>query len=249
MQLHGRDFESYSRASELGKPAPEVEQQKKEKPPTPVTGELVSVDEDAKTFAVKTASEGELKFSYSEKTVITGAEKIVSGSRRRGQRGYRHLRFTRHRKGGDANRSQAEEVTVTLQATAESRASRRRVNAQAPANRRIRSTRSATMAVLPRAGAASSALTPRCRTFPAATGPIQAIVIDDDLDETILAPEASSTRDFAHLQALSSRLPSISSRSSRWARTSGRAGRARRSLYHGRRADVSIVARGRRPTS
>ena len=61
------------------KPAPEVEQQKKEKPPTPVTGELVSVDEDAKTFAVKTASEGELKFSYSEKTVITGAEKIVSG--------------------------------------------------------------------------------------------------------------------------------------------------------------------------
>jgi hypothetical protein len=61
------------------KPSPEVEQQKKEKPPTPITGELVSVDETAKTFAVKTASEGELKFSYSEKTVITGAEKIVSG--------------------------------------------------------------------------------------------------------------------------------------------------------------------------
>ena len=61
------------------KPAPEVEQQKNEQPPTPITGELVSVDEDAKTFSVKTASEGELKFSYSEKTVITGAEKIVSG--------------------------------------------------------------------------------------------------------------------------------------------------------------------------
>ena len=61
------------------KPAPEVEQQQKEKPPTPVTGELVSVDEDAKTLTVKTASEGEVKFSYSEKTVITGAEKIVSG--------------------------------------------------------------------------------------------------------------------------------------------------------------------------
>jgi hypothetical protein len=61
------------------KPSPEVEEQKKEKPPTPITGELVAVDESAKTFAVKTASEGELKFSYSEKTVITGADKIVSG--------------------------------------------------------------------------------------------------------------------------------------------------------------------------
>src|SRR5688572_27275188 len=61
------------------KPSPEVEQQQKNKPPTPITGELVAVDESAKTFAVKTASEGEMKFSYSEKTVITGAEKIVSG--------------------------------------------------------------------------------------------------------------------------------------------------------------------------
>lgn len=60
-------------------PSPEVEQQKKEKPPTPMTGELVAVDESAKTFAIKTASEGEVKFSYSEKTVITGADKIVSG--------------------------------------------------------------------------------------------------------------------------------------------------------------------------
>ena len=61
------------------KPSPEVEQQKKEEPPTPMTGELVAVDETARTFAIKTASEGEVKFSYSEKTVITGAEKIVSG--------------------------------------------------------------------------------------------------------------------------------------------------------------------------
>ena len=61
------------------KPSPEVEQQKKEKPPAPMTGELVTVDESAKTFAIKTASEGEVKFSYSEKTVITGADKMVSG--------------------------------------------------------------------------------------------------------------------------------------------------------------------------
>ena len=58
------------------KPSPEVEQ-KKETPP--VTGELVSVDESAKTIGVKTSSEAEVKFSYTEKTVIVGAEKVASG--------------------------------------------------------------------------------------------------------------------------------------------------------------------------
>ena len=58
------------------KPSPEVEQ-KKETPP--VTGELVSVDESAKTLAVKTSAEGEVKFSYTDKTVIVGAEKVASG--------------------------------------------------------------------------------------------------------------------------------------------------------------------------
>ena len=58
------------------KPSPEVEQ-KRETPP--VTGELVSVDESAKTLAVKTSSEGEVKFSYTDKTVIVGAEKVASG--------------------------------------------------------------------------------------------------------------------------------------------------------------------------
>jgi hypothetical protein len=58
------------------KPTPEVEQNK-ETPP--VTGELVSVDENAKTIAVKTSSEGEVKFIYTDKTVIVGAEKVTSG--------------------------------------------------------------------------------------------------------------------------------------------------------------------------
>ena len=58
------------------KPSPEVEQ-KKETPP--VTGELVSVDESAKTLAVKTSSEGEVKFSYTDTTVVVGAEKVASG--------------------------------------------------------------------------------------------------------------------------------------------------------------------------
>src|SRR5688500_15420181 len=57
------------------KPSPEVEQQKED---TPVTGDLVSVDEKAKTIAVKTSSEGEVKFSYTDKTVIVGAEKVAS---------------------------------------------------------------------------------------------------------------------------------------------------------------------------
>lgn len=60
------------------KPAPEVEQQQKTKPPTPITGELVAVDESAKTLAVKTTSEGEMKFSYTEKTEIVGADKVAS---------------------------------------------------------------------------------------------------------------------------------------------------------------------------
>lgn len=58
------------------KPSPEVEQQKES---TPVTGELVSVDDKAKTIAVKTSSDGEVKFNYTDKTVIVGAEKLVSG--------------------------------------------------------------------------------------------------------------------------------------------------------------------------
>jgi hypothetical protein len=58
------------------KPSPEAEQKREN---TPVTGQLVSVDESAKTLAVKTSSEGEVKFSYTDKTVIVGAEKVASG--------------------------------------------------------------------------------------------------------------------------------------------------------------------------
>lgn len=58
------------------KPSPEVEQQKQT---TPVTGELAAVDENARTLSVKTSSEGEVKFSYTDKTVIVGAEKVASG--------------------------------------------------------------------------------------------------------------------------------------------------------------------------
>jgi len=55
------------------------QQQKKEQPPPPLVGELLTVDTNARTFAIKTALEGEVKFSYSETTEIIGAEKGSSG--------------------------------------------------------------------------------------------------------------------------------------------------------------------------
>jgi hypothetical protein len=62
------------------KPAtPAGAQAPKETPPTPLTGEVVSVDEKARTLSIKTASEGEVKFSYTDKTVIEGAEKGAQG--------------------------------------------------------------------------------------------------------------------------------------------------------------------------
>lgn len=64
------------------RPSPEAgrpQQKEKEQPPAPLVGELVSVDVNARTFAIKTAAEGEVKFSYSETTEIIGAEKGASG--------------------------------------------------------------------------------------------------------------------------------------------------------------------------
>lgn len=63
-------------------PSPEggqPQQKDKEPPPAPLVGELVTVDTNARTFAIKTSAEGEVKFSYSEKTEIIGSEKGVSG--------------------------------------------------------------------------------------------------------------------------------------------------------------------------
>lgn len=61
------------------RPSPEGGAQHKEMPPVPLIGEVVTVDEKAKTFSIKTASEGEVKFAYSDKTVIEGAEKGAQG--------------------------------------------------------------------------------------------------------------------------------------------------------------------------
>lgn len=59
--------------------AEQQQQQKKEQPPPALIGELVTVDVKARTFAIKTSSEGEVKFSYTDTTEIVGAEKGASG--------------------------------------------------------------------------------------------------------------------------------------------------------------------------
>ena len=64
------------------KPTPEggqPQQKEKDQPATPLIGEMISVDDKAKTFSIKTASEGEVKFSYTDETVIVGAEKGAQG--------------------------------------------------------------------------------------------------------------------------------------------------------------------------
>jgi hypothetical protein len=55
------------------------QQQAREKTPEPVTGELVSLDTNKKTLAIKASENTEMKFSFSEDTEIVGAEKGAAG--------------------------------------------------------------------------------------------------------------------------------------------------------------------------
>jgi len=45
----------------------------------PISGELLKVDTDAKTLAVKTSDGTEVHFGYTDQTEVTGAEKGVAG--------------------------------------------------------------------------------------------------------------------------------------------------------------------------
>lgn len=58
--------------------SPAAGQEKKKEPPAPVIGELVAVDDKAKTIVVKTG-DTEMKFSYSDQTEIIGADKGMEG--------------------------------------------------------------------------------------------------------------------------------------------------------------------------
>jgi hypothetical protein len=45
----------------------------------PMTGEIVSVDTNTKTFAIKTGADSDMKFAYSEETEVVGGEKGPAG--------------------------------------------------------------------------------------------------------------------------------------------------------------------------
>lgn len=60
-------------------PAPREPEQQRAPDPAPVSGELMSLDDQAKTLVIKTESGNEMKFSYTETTEIVGADKGVSG--------------------------------------------------------------------------------------------------------------------------------------------------------------------------
>lgn len=49
------------------------------KTPEPVTGELIAIDVNTKTLVLKTSTGNEMKFSYSDETVIVGGEKGAAG--------------------------------------------------------------------------------------------------------------------------------------------------------------------------
>lgn len=60
-------------------PVPREPEQTRAKDPAPVSGELVALDEKARTLAIKTESGNEMKFSYTDTTEIVGADKGASG--------------------------------------------------------------------------------------------------------------------------------------------------------------------------
>jgi hypothetical protein len=60
-------------------PIPREPEQQRAPDPAPVSGELVSLDDKAQTLVIKTESGNEMKFSYTNTTEITGADKGVSG--------------------------------------------------------------------------------------------------------------------------------------------------------------------------
>ena len=55
-------------------PPPEQQPPARAAQPTMVSGELVNVDETAKTITVKTADNAEVKFAFDDKTQVTGAK-------------------------------------------------------------------------------------------------------------------------------------------------------------------------------
>ena len=60
-------------------PAPPAGEHARAQVPEPVTGEILAVDDKAKTIVVKATPDTEMKFSYSAETEIVGGDKGPSG--------------------------------------------------------------------------------------------------------------------------------------------------------------------------
>ena len=60
-------------------PPQKSQQQEEKKPLEPVTGELLSLDTNARTLVIRTTADTEMKFSFSEETAIVGVDKGASG--------------------------------------------------------------------------------------------------------------------------------------------------------------------------
>ena len=60
-------------------PVPREPEQTRATEPTPVSGELIALDDKAKTLIIKTESGNEIKFSYTDTTEIVGADKGAAG--------------------------------------------------------------------------------------------------------------------------------------------------------------------------
>ena len=61
------------------RPAPSDQERAPQPLRSPVEGDLVSVDADAKTITIQPASGAELKIAYTDTTVISGAQKDAAG--------------------------------------------------------------------------------------------------------------------------------------------------------------------------
>jgi hypothetical protein len=60
-------------------PAPPAGEHARAQAPEPVTGEILAVDDKAKTIVVKASGDTEMKFSYSAETEIVGGDKGPAG--------------------------------------------------------------------------------------------------------------------------------------------------------------------------
>lgn len=60
-------------------PAPPAGEHARAQAPEPVTGELLAIDDKAKTIVVKATADTEMKFSYSGETEIVGGDKGPAG--------------------------------------------------------------------------------------------------------------------------------------------------------------------------